>query len=412
MPRPVPPPPPSLAPPSMSALTVQLQTITPMFGGSARTREVDESHPVRAASVRGHLRFWWRATAGAQYASATELFKAETAIWGGSEKQGQLQKDKHGLARVEVATMDSGLAISPSELGIQGGRSAAQTGPLEGYFVYPFRQEQERKEALGRQRVKFKVTVTLNPLLTSTQQQEIRLAILAWICFGGVGARIRRGCGALQAIGENSKDWTPANSQALWTLFASEEPKQTAVQHTILAGGRLHLRHYTQKDAAMQAWRDLGRFWAHFRKGHYTERRPLYSPMSGSAWYDHQTLRRLNSQATTVALIKPFLGLPIVYQRFKGEVYAGTVSAKAPHGTRFASPVILKPLALQDGIAGLVLILNGPAPQKIQLSTLTASLDLTVPEHDPVLTTLKVRSPLLAVSKAAVLSDYIQEVRL
>jgi len=81
---------PALKEPTLETWTLKLKTITPMFGGSAIPRGVDAQNPIRAASVRGHLRFWWRATAGAGYSDPRELFEAEERIWGstGTQKQG------------------------------------------------------------------------------------------------------------------------------------------------------------------------------------------------------------------------------------------------------------------------------------------------------------------------------------
>ena len=79
---------PTLETPKLTTWELTLKTITPMFGGSAKTREIDPQNPIRPASIRGHLRFWWRATAGAAYSSSKELFEAEEAIWGSGEKYG------------------------------------------------------------------------------------------------------------------------------------------------------------------------------------------------------------------------------------------------------------------------------------------------------------------------------------
>ncbi|GIV10791.1 MAG: hypothetical protein KatS3mg020_0282 [Fimbriimonadales bacterium] len=86
-------------PAKREAIELELQLITPMFGGGYKTREVDLVMPIRPAAIRGHLRFWWRATAGAQYASAEELYKAETAIWGGAAV-----KNEAAVGKVAIQT--------------------------------------------------------------------------------------------------------------------------------------------------------------------------------------------------------------------------------------------------------------------------------------------------------------------
>jgi len=38
--------------------------VTPLYGGGVRAAEVDTAMPIRAAGIRGQLRFWWRIVAG------------------------------------------------------------------------------------------------------------------------------------------------------------------------------------------------------------------------------------------------------------------------------------------------------------------------------------------------------------
>src|SRR5579871_1872623 len=64
---------------------LEISVVTPMFGGSAVVRETDPMMPVRPSSVRGHLRFWWRACQGAAFKDVDDLFKAEEEIWGSTK---------------------------------------------------------------------------------------------------------------------------------------------------------------------------------------------------------------------------------------------------------------------------------------------------------------------------------------
>jgi CRISPR-associated protein Cmr1 len=70
--RTAPPPPTSgwKSPCKSDELTLELKIIIPVFGGDFEARELHPVNLIRAGSIRGHLRFWWRATAGARYASA------------------------------------------------------------------------------------------------------------------------------------------------------------------------------------------------------------------------------------------------------------------------------------------------------------------------------------------------------
>ena len=62
----------------------EIEVITPIFGGGAETKKVDSEIPIRPSSIRGHLRFWWRATRGA-HLSVDALRAREEEIWGSSK---------------------------------------------------------------------------------------------------------------------------------------------------------------------------------------------------------------------------------------------------------------------------------------------------------------------------------------
>jgi hypothetical protein len=44
-----------------TTIVVQLKTVTPILGGGYRTRKLDDMDVIRVPTIRGHLRFWWRA---------------------------------------------------------------------------------------------------------------------------------------------------------------------------------------------------------------------------------------------------------------------------------------------------------------------------------------------------------------
>ncbi|HWP38058.1 MAG TPA: type III-B CRISPR module RAMP protein Cmr1 [Gemmatimonadales bacterium] len=75
---------------------MRLELVTPVLGGSASTRAVDEVDIVRAPTVRGHLRFWWRALYAAQHASVLTLYERESRIWG------RAATDEGGRSGVEI----------------------------------------------------------------------------------------------------------------------------------------------------------------------------------------------------------------------------------------------------------------------------------------------------------------------
>ncbi|MFA7241217.1 MAG: type III-B CRISPR module RAMP protein Cmr1 [Sulfuricellaceae bacterium] len=65
----------------------QCTSVTPMYGGGVKAGEVDKAMPIRASAIRGQLRFWWRIACG-PFADPQDMFRRETAIWGGIAEAG------------------------------------------------------------------------------------------------------------------------------------------------------------------------------------------------------------------------------------------------------------------------------------------------------------------------------------
>jgi CRISPR-associated protein Cmr1 len=360
--------------PNVKTLELSLKVITPLFGGGYEPRETDPVSPVRAAAIRGHLRFWWRALYGAGFETAEDLFREEKALWGSAEEPGK--------ACIRVNITNKGSLKPHSQIAP---RTTPRTGPQEGIFLFPFQEQKSdgTPEASGRQEVEFRIELSA----PEAQEEEIKQTLRAWIAFGGVGARTRRGCGAL-TVKDKRQDWLPpaeANARREWfSRLVTPRRSHHNAYHSLLTEASIVVAQQTKNP--MQAWRELGKFWAQFRKGH----------VSGAKWDDYRTLK--NIRADQIALAKPFLGLPIIFQKFSNAPFAGTL--EPAESGRMASPVILKPLALSDGsYCPMVVVLQAPKPEQIKVNS--KILDLNPPTADPVLKDLGVNDPLEAVIVSA-----------
>lgn len=390
--------PPWTEPSSPESLTLHLRLITPLFGGGYEPREVDPVCIIRPASIRGHLRFWWRTLYGGLYPNAPQLFRAESAIWGAAATENEHHVGKVGVRVHNVKWNNQVKTIR--DFRPQG--SPAQVGPQAQYLLYPFQElrAEQTPPAQGYDGVEFTLQVVFDPQLTTEQRLQVHNTLKAWIAFGGIGARTRRGCGALTVTRDPAKWLPPADAAKRKDWFENLLPlasPPTTPRLSLLSGARILCG--APRGSATDVLHDLGSFWARFRKGHVGNHR--YSPMSGSRWtdYHHALLpfsRARNLQS--IALAKPFLGLPIVYQRFRNAPYAPTIEA-AETG-RMASPVILKPLALANGqVCPLCVVLWAPMPKEVRVDG--KRVKLTVPQGDTVMKDLQVRHPLEAVVKAA-----------
>ena len=343
-----------------SAIEVKLSLITPMFGGSADAGQVDPHRPVTAKSIRGHLRFWWRACRAGQFRSVDDvddMFRREAEIWGAAAEF----NNKGGLEQGPGA-VDLEVEVTNAEL-IR--KASRESGPQERVFMFPF----QRPAAEPLRDVSF----TLRLFLKSEGfKEDVRDALIAWILFGGVGARTRRGCGALKLEGglEDYPSDYPSDVNALrnWAGRLPTPPPEPWI--TCLSGVRAVLG---KADSAEKAWRSLGTYWSRFRKGH-----------SGGRWPDHEVLKQLRGDEKSLSLVKPFLGLPIVYQPFPGS-FVGTVEPE--DSGRMASPVILKPLALGNReVRPAVVVLRAPRPGRVKVKKVKGDkFEVTLPLDDPII---------------------------
>lgn len=173
-------------------LTIRVALVTRQFGGGATPREPDLSNWLRSASVRGALRFWWRATA--RHRSVAEMWQNEAAIFGAAAVEVNGQK-KGGPGKLAVVVRCQ--PVNASE------QSSKVFDPLPGspdpvaYFpAQPLGQTASKLLNPSNTRVIADIELRGHGL-TDNQYSEVIEALRAWIVFGGSGARTRRGAGAV-----------------------------------------------------------------------------------------------------------------------------------------------------------------------------------------------------------------------
>lgn len=310
---------------------VNLQTITPMFGGSASTREVDTEHPVRAASVRGQLRFWWRATAGAQYQSAEKLFEEESKIWGNTKKP--------GVVRVEILNQKADPPRVP------------QLARELTYATFPFQEQRASPTSLGVAAGKatsasFILCLTCSP----DHLPQVKTAVQAWVMFGGIGSRTRRGCGSLRVTDGVLPPLT----------FSGKGAQMLTTLPGVFYQGKV-------ENDPLRTWEQAVRVYKEFRQQRNAgqeRNRP-----GRSHWPEPDSLRRMTRRAapnhepshTVTGYPRADLGLPIIFHfKDRGDPSDQTLQGSTKGQERFASPVITKAQAVAGGYAPIIMILDAP----------------------------------------------------
>jgi CRISPR-associated protein Cmr1 len=189
--------------------TYQCELVTPLYGGGVEGGQVDESMPIRASAIRGQLRFWWRLLAKYKWKLGTvdEIRRQEFLIWGGI---GETALASQVYLRVEDINGD----ISPEacqEIIREAKRDGRVVERLRwmdwaepyAYALFPAQGRLERGDPkdpakLVRPGLRWVLRVGCTSEAFDVQVLE---ALRWWSSFGGVGARTRRGVGAVLVSG-------------------------------------------------------------------------------------------------------------------------------------------------------------------------------------------------------------------
>lgn len=376
--------------PNIITQTRTYKLITPLFGGGAKTQKPDEVTTVRATEVRGHLRFWWRATRGGMFDGSLEKMKAEEErIWGSAA-----QKGKKGYSEVRVNILN---ASKDNELKTQKVKDKTLhiSDPRTdwGYISFPLKEDKEKNKPAGS--VWKTVSFTLEISFPKNLEEDIESALWAWETFGGIGGRTRRGFGAL---GLSEK--TVNGKKSEFSLFsyenAEKEIKEKLKNHTgdwdkntphLSFKSKMKVIKVTSSNAD-DVWRALIVQYQNFRQKRHKK-------LGKSLWPEANELRRrlgipMNwkpDEVEDAKLIEKFprsaFGLPLLMHLPEDGDVTFTIQGKPDPKTgkkyeRLSSMLILKPVACENNKAiGLALVLDAPImpPHGLEIKELTKNND-------------------------------------
>jgi CRISPR-associated protein Cmr1 len=351
----------------LCTISVAIEVATPILGGGSQTRALDDVDVIRAATVRGHLRFWWRALRGHEFAGAQGLYSAESDLWG------RAATDDGGRSAVEVRIDD----VSAGEVDDSDIDLAKTPGA---YALWPARGEKKTQRPPAPRR-KPGTRFRLSLIAPKDREAEIRTAVRAWLAFGGYGSRTRRGLGSFTVVEDAAawlpKDATSASFEALFggNMFAPRSKAACDVPR--LAGAALQVGK-TDKDA-VKAWAAALDWLKEFRQGtsggsgdrarEPGTGKPQPNRPSISNWPEADKVRYLKQKTGAhpprhndrLAWPRAGFGLPIVGRYQTKPRREGECNYEEPHDfelrwrsdgkeyDRLASPLIVKALPLAEG---------------------------------------------------------------
>ena len=407
-------------------IVLPLKTITPVIGGGVEPYEPDEVDVVRVPSIRGMLRWWWRLLYGCPEDDGETLFQREARLWGGVsvDPRGKGTGALKSRVRVRLEVKSRGEAEPAGEHRSKDATSVPSTGATWtlgkglGYALFPLQaNETERKKPANRGKalftrkirtgVGFVLTLDLRPEAdqppSQSEMNQILTTLWAWTHLGGIGARTRRGFGALALAGRATIRWHGEEQEEWESLFdpgdlrafsgrlrevlrLSHQASSNGWARTLLTSAR-----HTAPDAAHRGSLELLK---QFRQGDDVGRDgpSKGSNMPGrSRWpepnllrllrntdgkkrsWDHDPPGALKDHLAEMGAPRAAFGLPIVvkFKDVKGEKNLDTAAdatLEAPNSERWASPLLLRPVQFgEDDYRCLVLVLARQAPSRVKV---------------------------------------------
>jgi CRISPR-associated protein Cmr1 len=382
--------------------TYAITVITPIFGGGAEAGRNDPATFIRPSSVRGHLRFWWRATRGARFHTVAELHQREGEIWGTTDNPSPvtIQVDPPQWSLKREPNDDYGFPRYGAEAyalfsAKQNGNELCKEGlsfSLSLCWLTPTKLQALRDQENKQRREANK------PLLPEKIQDislDIEAAVWAWLNFGGIGARTRRGCGALfcPKIQPQIPSFHPPSIDGFtrWCKEKAEQyefPLLTSPVHRAWPTFPSTICLKKGVTDALASWSDAIGVLRQFRQGRNDGRDPGGKTPSRSRWPEAEAVRTLvishqglgtrpgswhgvdTRMIPALSFPRAEFGMPIIFELRDERVPYTTPTRNPPPNLkpslqpsedtdRMASPVILRPICFSDKqVASMIAVLN------------------------------------------------------
>lgn len=361
-------------------LELPFEVITPVFGGGIHVsadklkrhnKKIDEVTPIRSAAIRGQLRFWWRALVGGQgnFDSIESLRTREIALWGGPSVPGGVSIALSGkdvdVTTVEIFALARTRNDKPTVKAL-----ANRTGiPYGAFPLQPEREAVTRDIPPG---ALSQLTGTTKLTIFGPQSAEVEVAhaVQAWLNYGGLGGRTRRGFGAV---------WSPTalGPDDYFSSLRLASPPLRLVPS--LQGARIETTAPTFGNGLDALEWGLAQL-RNLRQGIDIGRNPPSSdkPAGRSRWPEAECIRvdtknPFNSHSQRLVNVNKYpraaFGMPILFP-FQGADEPKGWRLMPRNYERMASPLILRPFKQGDGQFGslaLALTVNGQQSEQTVL---------------------------------------------
>ena len=343
----------SASPSRKDQVIENIRLVTPMLGGGVESLRIDNDMPIRAASIRGHLRFWWRMFQ--ECASVQELWEKEKAVWGSTENASEVM--------VRVETTNPGESVEYRK------GTAQNNTELPKYVIFPLdNTRDENGKYVQSFTLKKHISFNLHLAYPIDKEEEVFYAVKLWLLFGGLGARTRRGMGSLYC-----REWTGWQSRkdvVHWlqdiipAANISRRPEWPS-----LIGGKMQLVEEVQcQNRIVAIWSRCIEKYQKFRQFRIDRNTGEESAFGHSVWPEPNALRTLNRNGhfgQDAYFPRGAFGLPILFYFGKNNPINATLDGFADGIVdRWSSPMILKVARISEHTClKICLKLNSPMPE-------------------------------------------------
>jgi CRISPR-associated protein Cmr1 len=363
--------------------TRKYKLITPLFGGGVTPKEADPIKVIRETSIRGQLRFWWRAMRGV--GTLEEMKKREDLLFGsGGEKASQskilITIKVNGDGKID----NEGRSEEPFYVNNSRSRPTGKWESIA-YAAFPLQPANDELHLPMKSiRLRVEFTIKISFPGDAATKKDVEAALWAWETFGGIGGRTRRGFGALQLAEVDGVAIEPMKIEEIKPEKGESRIVRELKEQLATGTWDENVPHLSDNlsfaltpvftsthsgENNLLAWEFL------IHKLHDFRQSPRIGRIHNgeSHWTEPDSIRnkiptRTFRQPDNKELEKfprAVLGLPIVFKFKDGEgdppetILEGFDAARQKIN-RLASPLILRPIACQDGAVGLALVLESP----------------------------------------------------
>jgi len=170
---------------------IELETVTPMFISGSDPKKIE----LRASSVKGVLRWWWRALNG--HLSLNDLKEKEAVIFGSTDRKSSFS------LRIEASGIKQAFEKLPSGKK-KNASSKGRKFPISiiDYLAYGIAEYDKREKGNIYNRPHIKPTSKFRIFITifnDAFEKEILNTLSVWIKYGGLGAKSRNGFGCMRS---------------------------------------------------------------------------------------------------------------------------------------------------------------------------------------------------------------------